>query len=104
MSQASFLETEAGARQALEHGSRLIAAGWRRPWLTLAGSGLLTLLLLGALLWPQAYSPVYVIRVAEPANAPGNLPRIKRQLAEYVREGVLTSEPLLKVMRRHALY
>jgi hypothetical protein len=45
-----------------------------------------------------------VLRLVEGSGDPSTMPHLKRRLGEYVREGVLTSEPLLRVIRRHDLY
>lgn len=82
-------------------------------WRAASQRGFLTLLLglsLGlavtaaGLFGQREYAPRFVLRVVEADRAPGNLPPRQRQLAEYVRQAIFTSEPLLEVMRRHGLY
>jgi hypothetical protein len=61
--------------------------------------------LAGAVVWTKySYAPEYVLRVVEADRDPTMMPRPRRELAEYVRKAVLTSEPLLDVMSRHGLY
>jgi hypothetical protein len=52
----------------------------------------------------HTYSPRLVLRVAEMDQDPGMNPRPRRDLKDYVREAVWTSEPLMKVIHDHGLY
>jgi hypothetical protein len=45
-----------------------------------------------------------VLRVMEAEHRSATAPPLKRQLAEYVRQGIFTSEPLYELMRKHRLY
>jgi hypothetical protein len=61
--------------------------------------------LAGVVLWMKyPHAPEYVLRVVEPDRDPAAMPSPPRQLAEYVRKAVFTSEPLRDVMSRHGLY
>jgi hypothetical protein len=51
-----------------------------------------------------SYAPSFVLRVVEAKHRSANMPPLKRQLAEYVRQAVFTSQPLVELMRRHGLY
>ena len=87
--------------QALE----LFRRGVRRPLGLLLGSFLLTVLLAGAVaLSRQGYAPRLVLRVVEADRDPSSMPELKRKLAEYVRDGVFTSEPLFEIIKRYDLY
>jgi hypothetical protein len=62
-------------------------------------------LVVGALLFGRRdYAPSFVLRVVEGEHRATGTPPLKRQLGEYVRQAIFTSEPLLAVMRRHGLY
>ena len=77
----------------------------RRPWLTVSLSLLLTLAVgLGVAFGRRYYAPGFVLRVVETKAPRAGSPPMKRQLAEYVRQAVFTSQPLLALMRRHGLY
>jgi hypothetical protein len=68
-------------------------------------TALLSLALVGGVLFFQrGYAPQFVMRVVEADRDPTSMPRLKRQLADYVRQGVLTSKPLVDLMERHGLY
>ena len=100
-----WLASEPGLALGLRQAARLWRSGLRRPWLALLLSGLLAAALVGALLLArQRYSPVLVMRVVEADRDPTSMPRLKSQLADYVRQAVLTSEPLFEIMRKHGLY
>lgn len=84
---------------------RFVRAGVKAPlWFGLGTLGLAAALALGATLHTRSYSPRVVLRVIEADRDPGSMPELKRRLAEYVREGVFTSEPLLDLIRRYHLY
>jgi hypothetical protein len=98
---ASELDVAASVRQAL----RLCRAGLRRPWLTLAPALALALLVVAVLVFGRRdYAPRFVLRVVEGDHPAAGMPPLKRQLGDYVRQAIFTSEPLLRVMRRHGLY
>jgi hypothetical protein len=105
MDQEPWLTSEAGAGAALGQAIELCRAGLRRPWLTF---GLAVALVGGgagvSALMKRDYAPHFVVRVVEANREQSNLPPLKRQLAEYVRQAALTSEPLYALMRRHGLY
>jgi hypothetical protein len=106
MSRQPWLTSEPGVRDALEQGVQLCRTGLRRPWLTLSLALSAPLLLVAFLLFGRRdYAPVFVFRVVEAERSAGkDAPPLKRQLADYVRQAVFTSEPLLALMRRHGLY
>jgi hypothetical protein len=52
----------------------------------------------------RSYSPNYVLRVVETGRDPTDLPRPRRQLAEYVKTAVFTSGRLLELVRKYDLY
>jgi hypothetical protein len=91
---------------ALRQGIELCRAAFgRRAWLTpLVALGLGLAVTAASLFGPREYAPRLVLRVVEADRTPGSLPPPRRQLAEYVRQAIFTSEPLLDVMRRRALY
>jgi hypothetical protein len=76
-----------------------------RPWLTsLLGIGL-ALGIFGLVAFGRrTYTPAFVLRVVELERTPGSTQPLKHQLAEYVRQAVFTSQPLLEVMRHEGLY
>ncbi len=101
----SWLSSEVDAGMALRQSIELGRAAYRHAWLTLVvalglGLGVAAAIAFGE----REYAPRYVLRVVEADNTPRNAPRLQRQLAEYVRQAIFTSEPLLDVMRRHGLY
>lgn len=106
MNRQSWLTSEVTLGDALEQAVQLCRAGLRRPWLTLSltlGAPLLLVCLL--LFGRRDYAPLFVFRVVEAERtAAKDAPPLKRQLAEYVRQAVFTSEPLFALMRRHGLY
>jgi hypothetical protein len=106
MSRQLWLTSEIGVGAALEQAVQLCRSGLRRPWLTLALGVAAPLLLVGFLLFGRReYAPVFVFRVVEAESTAGKgAPPLKRQLADYVRQAVFTSEPLFELMRRHGLY
>jgi hypothetical protein len=103
---APWLTSEVGVLAALEQAVLLCRRGMSRPWLTLLVSGLLAAALTAFVVFRHHdYAPRFVLRVVEADRAPTTTaPALKRQLAEYVRQAVFTSEPLLGVMERHGLY
>jgi hypothetical protein len=85
--------------------ARLLARGVRRPWLTLLvaflGAGVVTA---AVAFGKHSYAPRLVLRVVEGSGVQGGGASVKRRLADYVRDGIFTSEPLLALIRRHGLY
>jgi hypothetical protein len=106
MSKQPWLTEEVSFSAAIEQAVQLCRAGLRRPWLTLSLGLGAPLLLVGFLLFGRRdYAPVFVFRVVEAQGSAGHDgPPLKRQLADYVRQAIFTSEPLLALMRRHGLY
>ncbi len=105
MTQRSWLDDEPRVGDLLRQAVRLFRRGVRRPLALLVGSGLLAVLLAAALVVAQrSYQPRILLRVVEADADPTSMPELKRRLAEYVREGVFTSEPLLELAHRHGLY
>lgn len=101
---AWWTDREPGLGHALETARELLIVGRAHPWATSAlalACGLVCSLVL-VLLRP-VHQPRFVLRVLEPAGDPTTLPRARRQMAEYVREGVMTTDALLGVMERHDL-
>lgn len=85
------------------------AALWRRslarPWLTsLLGVGCALGIFALVAFGRRTYTPTFVLRVVEGHHTPGSTQPLKRQLAEYVRQAVFTSQPLIDIMRREGLY
>jgi hypothetical protein len=106
MQRQPWLSDEPGVGAALRQAVELCRTGLGRPWLTLTLALGAPLALVGFLLFGRRdYAPLFVFRVVEAAHATGSdAPPLRRQLAEYVRQAVFTSEPLLELMRRHGLY
>ncbi|MBE7478444.1 MAG: hypothetical protein HS104_00410 [Polyangiaceae bacterium] len=100
-----WTDQEPGLRDLGAFARALLLAGRERPLVSLLTSLLFALVVVAAiaLLRPD-HAPRFVLRVVEPNADPTTLPRARRQLAEYVREGILTSEALLGVMERHDVY
>jgi hypothetical protein len=105
MKKTTWFDDEPRAVDFVRKGADLFVRGVRRPWLTL----LIALLASSAVAATLAFrhlthAPRLVLRLVEGSGDPSTMPHLKRRLGEYVREGVLTSEPLLAVIRRHGLY
>lgn len=84
---------------------RLFRAGLRAPlWFGLGTLCLAGVLGASTVLYTRSFSPRVVLRVVEADRDPTSMPALKRQLGDYVREGVFTSEPLLDLIRRYHLY
>jgi hypothetical protein len=100
-----WLLSEPSFRELPRQLAGLFRRGVRRPLGLGLGCACLALLLLAslALLTPR-YAPRVVLRVLESDRDPTSTPALKRQLGEYVREGVLTAEPLLEIRSRYGLY
>ena len=105
MTTQPWMAEEPGPRTALRQASRLLRGGLRRKGRTL----LLSLLLASsAACWMaltnHTYAPRFVLRVVEMDQDPSVSLRPRRDLKDYVREAVWTSEPLLKIIQSHGLY
>lgn len=101
----SWLNSEVGVGTAIAQAIELCVRGFRRPWLTLLITALLGAALAGyVVLRHRDYAPHFVLRVVEADRNTASSPALKRQLAEYVRQAVFTSEPLLELMQKHGLY
>ena len=105
MSRQPWLATEVGVASSLRQAIALCGAGLRRLRLTLPLSLAVVALVLCALVFGRRdYAPTFVLRVVEGDHRSAGMPPLRRQLGEYVRQAIFTSEPLLQVMRRHGLY
>jgi|GEM_PF-5175566 len=105
MSRQAWLTSELGVVGALRQGVELCRRGFARGGLTLLLTAVATGLVLGVLLLrATTYAPRFAVRVVEAAQQTDELPPMKRQLREYVRQAVFTSAPLLELMHRHGLY
>jgi hypothetical protein len=105
MTPRTWLDDEPPASASLRQAGALVVAGLRRPVaLALSVVAFVGLVALGVLLAKRSYAPAYVLAVVEAEHDPGGMPRPRRMLAEYVRQAVFTSAPLLDVIRRHGLY
>jgi hypothetical protein len=100
-----WFDEEPRASTAVAQAGRLLLAGLERKMGLLIVGLLYAAALAGAVLWTKySYAPEYVLRVVEADTDPTVMPRPRRQLAEYVRTAVFTSDALLDVMNRHGLY
>ena len=105
MSRQPWLTSELGVLGALAQCVELFRASLLRPVLTLLFALGVSGAVVGVMRFGRRdYAPVFVLRVVEGRRTTGNGPPLRRQLADYVRQAVLTSEPLYDVMRRHGLY
>jgi hypothetical protein len=105
MARQRWLGSEPGLLSGLRQAAELGRCGLRRPWLALLLSALLAASVVGVVVvFKRGYAPVFMLRVVEADRDPNSMPRLKRQLAEYARQAVMTSEPLLRIMRKHGLY
>jgi hypothetical protein len=105
MERQPWLATELSSLSALQQAAALVRLGFRRPWLCLLLTAFASALLSGWILFGKHdYAPRFVLRVLEAPHPNGTAPPLKRQLAEYVRQGIFTSEPLYELMRKHGLY
>jgi hypothetical protein len=101
----NWLAEEAGLGVAWRQCAELLRRGLGRPWLALLLTVLVACPAPVALAYAKrAYAPRLTLRVVEPERDSGGVPRFKRQLAEYLRQAVFTSTPLLELIRRHGLY
>jgi hypothetical protein len=105
MTTESWFDEEPAATVGVRQAWTLLLVGLQRQMSLLTVTALYAAALAGAVLWTRyAYAPEYVLRVVEAERDPTGMPRPRRQLAEYIRMAVFTSEPLLDVIRRHNLY
>jgi hypothetical protein len=105
MTTRTWFDEELSVAAALGQAGRLFMAGLERKVIFLTAGALFAGALTGAVLWTKySYAPEYTLRVVEPDRAPTAQPSPPRQLADYVRKAIFTSEPLLDVMSRHDLY
>lgn len=101
----SWLSSEVGVATSIAQAIELCRRGFRRIWLTLLVTTLLGGALLGyVLIRNRDYAPHFVLRVVEADRDTTSSPALKRQLADYVRQAVFTSEPMLELMQKHGLY
>jgi hypothetical protein len=101
----TWLDDEPGSRAALGQAVEFLRAGVRRGWLTVLAAVLLASGIAGAVvLAKHDYAPRLVLRVIEANRDPRNMPQVRSQLGEYVRQAVFTSEPMFALIRRHGLY
>lgn len=105
MTNQPWLDDEVGVGASVRQGADLLRRGLRRPWRAIFASALLAASFAGAIAFAKRdYAPRFVLRVVEADRDPGGVPRLKRQLGEYVRQAIFTSEPLFEVIRRYDLY
>jgi hypothetical protein len=105
MTTQKWIEEEPGPHDGLRQAAHLLRGGVRRKYVSLA----ISLALVGSLaswllLARHNYAPRLVMRVVEMGQDPSISPRPSRDLKDYIREAVWTSEPLLELIRRHGLY
>ncbi len=105
MKKRSWIDSEPRLADCVEQLAWLFARGLRRPlWLAIVAATISAVVLAFVFLRKTTHTPSYVLRIVETGRDPRDLPRPRRQLAEYVKTGVFTSEPLLDMIRRHGLY
>jgi hypothetical protein len=105
MPRRDWIDDEPGAAFVVRQVIDVFAAGVRRPALWVASQLLfIAVVVLVVTFSRQTYAPSYLIRVVEADRDVAAAPTTRRQLADYVRQAVFTSAPLLDVMRRHGLY
>jgi hypothetical protein len=101
----SWIDDEPRAGVYVRQAVALLLRGLKRPARLLVAAALFIAIVVGTTLFARrTYAPHYVLRVVETDRDPSNLPRPRRQLADYVREGVFTSKPLLELIHRYGLY
>jgi hypothetical protein len=101
----NWFDEERPATAAFEQAVTLFLAGLKRSVGLVVVACTYAATLAGVVLWMKySHTPEYVLRVIEPDRDPAAMPSPPRQLAEYVRTAVFTSEPLRDVMSRHGLY
>lgn len=105
MSRQPWLTSEPGVLAGLLRAVQLCREGFQRPLLTLVLVTAMTAAVSSFALFGQRnYAPEFVLRVVEGQARSRHAPPLKRQLAEYVRQAIFTSEPLVELMRKHHLY
>jgi hypothetical protein len=105
MTPRNWFDEERPTTVAFEQAVTLFLGGLRRSVVLVVAACMCAAALAGVVLWMKySYAPEYVLRVVEPDRDPAAMPSPPRQLAEYVRTAVFTSEPLRDVMSRHGLY
>jgi hypothetical protein len=105
MTRRSWIDDEPGVVAAIRQVGSLLVRGIRRPVAASIGCAVFGLALFGVfVLENRSFAPRYVFRVVETDRDPKAQPRPRRQLAEYVGQGVFTSGPLLDIVRRYGLY
>jgi hypothetical protein len=105
MTARSWIDEEPRAAVYVRQAIELFLRGSRRPMRLLVAASLFIAIVVGATAFARrTYAPHYVLRVVETDRDRSSLPRPPRQLAEYVREGVFTSKPLLELVHRYGLY
>jgi hypothetical protein len=105
MTQQTWLDEEPTILASLWEAGGLLRAGLRRGWLALLVALLFGAALAGGVAFAKHdYAPRFVLRVVEANRDPRSMPRVKGQLAEYVRQAVFTSQPMFDLIRRHGLY
>lgn len=100
----TWLDEETRMIDALRQTAELLVGGIRRPLLTLA----LALAFAASIglffaFGKHTYAPRLVLRLVEGDGA-ATTPNLKRRLADYVRDGIFTSQPLAELVRRYGLY
>ena len=105
MTARSWIDDEPRAGAYVRQAVVLLLQSLKRPARLLVATALFIAIVVGATLFARrTYAPHYVLRVVETERDPENLPRPRRQLADYVRQGVFTSKPLLELIHRYGLY
>jgi hypothetical protein len=105
MTARSWVDDEPRAGAYVRQAVALLLRGLNRPTRLLVAAALFTAIVVGATAFAKrTYAPHYVLRVVETDRDPESLPRPRRQLADYVRQGVFTSKPLLELIHRYGLY
>src|SRR6476659_2820954 len=101
MTDHRWLATERSFGQLPAQAFWLFRRGLARPlYVVLSCAALAALLASSILLAQRTYEPRVVLRVVEADRDPTSAPELKRRLAEYVRDGVFTAEPLLEIAHR----
>ena len=100
-----WLASERGFGELPRQALWLFRRGLARPLVLLLGILVLAAGLAGSILLAhRTYEPRVVLRVVEADRDPTSATELKRRLAEYVRDGVFTAEPLLELAHRYGLY
>jgi hypothetical protein len=102
---ATWVDREPGAVDAFRQVFSVFVCGLRRPFWTFGLTLLLAAALGGAMFLARSqFSPHIVLRVTESNADPTAMPKLKRQLGDYVQQAVFTSSPLMDIILRHKLY